>query len=256
MKNPVLNQEQAEFLFEHFSNILAAADKPVKVTVKTDTWFAVIFEDKTIYASGDCAHERHDSLEAFADFYAKHFELTSIQPGFNLDRLVNEAKARLEKQLQDSVDEALSRVRFGFIVGEQNLKLQNLIAQCDPENETEYQTLLRLRIKAKQTGDKALALALKLKMNEVYFGKFPHHDPRLYGHLDPSLYGHPVLDYGVTTEKRVRREAVDDINRVLARREAIDLYGFMFNPKTETIAKELTPWHKRALNWITRPFQK
>lgn len=226
MKKPVLTQEQAEFVFEFFSNLI---DKHVKATVKTDAWFAVIFEDKSIYVSADCAHERHDSLDKFSEFYSKQFGLLTAAPESTIDRMVREANDRLNKQLQDSVDEAISRVRFGFIVCEQNLMLRSLLDEWNPEDETNYELMLRLRIKAKQTNDKTLALALKLKMNEVYFGKFPHQDPRLYGHLDPRLYGHPVLDYGVRTEQE-------------ARREAIDLYGFMLDRKIEEPAPAVSFW--------------
>lgn len=227
MKNPVLNQEQAEFVFEFFSNLI---DKHVKATVKTDAWFAVIFEDKSIYVSADCAHERHDSLDKFSEFYSKQFGLLTVAPESTIDRMVREAKERLNKQLQDSVDEAISRVRFGFIVYEQNMKLRSLLEEWNPEHENDYDQLLQLRIKAKQTGDKALALALKLKMNEVYVGKFPH--------LDPRLYGHPVLDYGVRSKQE-------------ARREAIDLYGFMLDRKIEEPTPAVSFW-----TWIKRFFTK
>lgn len=116
--NRILTQEQAEHAYSAMKGALEMHGKVfiehpdysltmlnnglvvvnIKDTAKEDTW-------------GDF---RYSSPDAFADAYAVHYGLTSVQPESTIDRMVREAQENLKEYVEGYSDAVLAEVRQGF----------------------------------------------------------------------------------------------------------------------------------------------
>ncbi len=141
MTKRILTQKQAEDAY----TVMSEADERSLGTFINGADYSVAFSPrrrcvrlsiKDPTQQSGWAEYFYSSLEAFADTYAMHYGLTSVEPESTIDRMVREAKARLAFQLDCNVAMHSAYLKFssmGFVETLDNPYDRLLDSQVWPE---------------------------------------------------------------------------------------------------------------------------
>lgn len=119
MTKPILTQEQAEAIY-----IAGTALQPVRAMLDTVLEVSVQHEKNIcvwqrltgqVKVAQGTRREQFDNWTAFADFYAAAYGLTIVERESIIDRMVREAKMRLERQLNLDVRRHTTEIKSAFI---------------------------------------------------------------------------------------------------------------------------------------------